>query len=220
MKHIGLLILIIGLTFSSCNPKNNTVTATDNKLENIEHSDQPSDKEEIQNLIRAVLNWADSKNSIDILPVVSDSNDSIYIGLDLNKHKQNLEILKSTGFFATEFIDNYNQIILTLDKGLRNGKYETWLVGELPTFIFANDINPWCLCQDNMDWNIVEVKIISLDNENGELEWYWGNLSSETHESWKNFRYTFRVTKEDNIWKIAYMEGFDFKESTRKDGEL
>lgn len=28
--------------------------------------------------------------------------------------------------------------------------------------------------QDNLDWNTVEVKVISLDNEKGELEWFWG----------------------------------------------
>jgi hypothetical protein len=220
MKHIGLLILIIGLTFSSCNQKNKTATSTDNKLENLEASDKSMDKEKIQTLIRKVLNWSDSKNRIDLLPVITDSNNSIYIGFDLDKHKQNLEKLKSTGYFATEFIDNYNQIILTLDKGLRNGEYDKWLVGDLPTFIFANDVSPWCMCQDNMDWNTVEVKIISLDNEKGELEWYWGNLNSETDESWKGFKYKFRVVKEDNIWKIAYMEGFNFRESTRKDGQL
>lgn len=220
MKHIGLLILIIGLTFSSCNKKNKTTTTTENKLENLESSDKSKDKEEIQNLIRQVLNWADSKNRIDLLPVVTDSNDSIYIGFDLDKHKQNLDKLKSTHFFATEFIENYNQIILTLDKRLRNGEYEKWLVGDLPTFIFANDVNPWCMCQDNMDWNTVEVNIISLDNEKGELEWYWGNLSSDTDLGWKEFKYKFKITKEENSWKIAYLEGFDFKESTRKDGQL
>jgi hypothetical protein len=30
----------------------------------------------------------------------------------------------------------------------------------------------------------------------------------------------FRVVKEAGKWKISYLEGFDFKESTRKDGEL
>lgn len=220
MKNIGLLILFLGLFLSSCNQKNKTTTTTDNKLEIKENSDKPSDKEEIQKQIRQLLNWTDSKNRIGLLPVVTDSNDSIYIGFDLEKHKQNLEKLSTTGFFTTEFIDNYNNIILTLDKGLRNGEYEKWFVGDLPTFIFANDVNPWCMCQDNMDWNTVEVKIISLDNEKGELEWYWGNLNSDIDESWKSFKYKFRVMKEDNVWKIAYLEGFDFKESTRKDGQL
>lgn len=218
MKRIGLVLLVIGLTLSSCNQKNKTVNTTEIRQENVEVSDKSSNKEEIRNQIRQALNWTDSQNRIELLPVVTDSADSIYIGFDLDEHKQNLEKLKSAGFFATEFIDNYNQIILALDKGLRNGEYEEWLVGSLPTFAFANGASPWCLCQDNLDWNTVEVNIISLDNEKGELEWYWENLDSETDESWDVFKYKFRVVKEDNIWKIAYMEGFDFEESTRKDG--
>ena len=218
MKRIGLVLLIIGLTLSSCNQKNKTVNTTENRQDNVEVSDKSSDKEEIRNQIRQALNWTDSQNRIELLPVVTDSADSIYIGFDLDKHKQNLEKLKSAGFFATEFINNYNQIILTLDKGLQNGEYEEWLVGSMPTFAFANGASPWCLCQDNLDWDTVEVNIISLDNEKGELEWYWENLDSETDESWDVFKYKFRVVKEDNIWKIAYMEGFDFEESTQKDG--
>lgn len=208
---------MIGLTFGSCNQKSKTTASTENNLDNIETSVTSNDKEEIQNLIRQVLNWSGSKNGIDLLPLVSDSKDSIYIGFDLDKHKQNLDKLKSTGFFATDFIENYNQIILTLDKRLRNGEYEEWLVGDLPTFIFANDVDPWCMCQDNLDWNTVEVKIISLVSGKGELEWYWGNLSANTDPSWKEFKYRFRVAKEGNSWKIAYLEGFDFKENTRKD---
>ena len=208
MKHIGLVILMIGLTFSSYSQKSKTAITTENKHESVE----------IKNLIRQVLNWTDSKNSFELLPVLTDSVDSVYVGFDLEEHKQNLEKLKSAGFFATEFIDNYNQIILTLDKGLRSGEYEVWLVGNLPPFIFANGASPWCICQDNMDWNTVEVDIISLDNEKGELEWYWENLDPETDESWEVFKYKFRVVKEDNIWKVAYMEGFDFKEGIRKSG--
>jgi hypothetical protein len=209
MKNIGIWTLILGLTLSSCNQENKKSTTTDNS----------KDKEEIQSLIRQVLIWADSKNCIDLLPVVTDENDSIYIGFDLDKLKQNLDKLNASNFFATEFIDNYNQIIITLDKGLRNGDYEQWYVNELPTFIFANDNSPWCNCQDNLEWDKVEVKVVSLDENKGEVEWYWGNLSPDTDLSWKEFRYKFRVTKEENKWKIAYLEGFNFKESTRKDGQ-
>lgn len=183
-------------------------------------STSTDDKEQIQNLIRQVLNWSDSKNSIDLLPVLADSKDSSYIGFDLDQHKQNLDKLRKTNLFASEFIENYNQIILTLDKGLREGNYDQWLVGDLPTFNFSNDDSPWCNCQDNDDWSKVEVRVIKLTNNKGELEWTWGYLNADTHSNWKKFSYKFRVVKENNKWKIAYLTGFDFKESTRKDGQL
>src|SRR5690606_19710413 len=162
-----------------------------------------------------------SKNSINLHPVITDSKDGVYIGFDLEKHKDNLTILKSTGFFAAEFIDNYDQIILTLDKGLRDGTYEQWLVGDLPTFIFANDVDPWCQCQDvpydnPSPWGLVEVEPISLDEKKGTLNWKWGGpLEQNSAPGWKEFRYDLRVVKEVGKWKIAYLRGFDFKESTR-----
>jgi hypothetical protein len=216
MKHIKLTTLIFGLLLFGCNQSDTkTASVTEEKV-----STSANDKELIQNLIRQVLNWADTKNSIDLLPVLTDSKDSVYIGFNLDKHKQNLDKLQQTNFFATEFIENYNQIILTLDKGIRNGNYDQWLVGDLPTFIFSNDHSPWCNCQDNDDWNKVEVRVIKLKDNEGELEWTWGNLSADTHSSWKEFAYKFRVVKENDKWKIVYLNGFDFKESTRKDGQL
>ncbi|MCF8427667.1 MAG: hypothetical protein K9I36_13100 [Bacteroidia bacterium] len=216
MKHIKLTTLIFGLLLFGCNQADNKRTSiTEEKA-----TTSTDDKEQIQNLIRQVLNWSDSKYTIDLLPVLTDSKDSVYIGFDLDKHKQNLDKLQQTNFFATEFIENYNQIILTLDQGIRNGNYDQWLVGDLPTFIFANDHSPWCNCQDNDDWNKVEVRVIKLTDNEGELEWTWGNLSADTHSSWKEFAYKFRVVKENDKWKIVYLTGFDFKESTRKDGQL
>ena len=231
MKIWGLWTIILGLTLASCNQEHQTSKSTDNPKENLTSSkeipgdksmlsESSNEKEEIQNLIRKVLIWADSKKTIDLLPMLTDNNDSIYIGFDLDKHNQNLEILKETSYFTTDFIDNYNRIILTLDKGIKNGNYDTWLVGDMPTFIFASDANPWCDCQDNMEWNKVQIKINSLDDKKGEIEWYWGSLSANTHESWKEFSYNFSVIKNNGRWKISHMEGFDFKENTRKDGQL
>lgn len=47
MKHIVLVILMIGLTFSSCSQKNKTAIKTEFKHENVEDSNISSDKEEI-----------------------------------------------------------------------------------------------------------------------------------------------------------------------------
>jgi hypothetical protein len=112
---------------------------------------------------------------------------------------------------------------LTLDKGLKNGNYDQWLVGDLPTFIFANDVDPWTICQDvpydkPNPFDFIEVNIINADK--GEVDWKWGKLELNSDPGWKNFTYRFRVVKENDKWKIAYLTGFDFKESTRKDRQL
>lgn len=225
MNHFRLWTVTLGLTLFSCNDKP-SVSLTAGRIEQTSVDPVLTDQNKIRDLIRQTLIWADSKNSINLHPVIADSNDSVYIGFDLEKHKDNLTKLKSTGFFAAEFIDNYDQIILTLDKGLRDGTYEQWLVGDLPTFIFANDADPWCQCQDvpydnPSPWGLVEVEPISLDAEKGTLNWKWGGpLEQNSGPGWKEFRYDFRVVNEDGNWRIAYLRGFDFKESTRKDGQL
>jgi len=224
-----LLLLIIGTMVleSSCtsNQKSqteqvNTISAvqTDATIEQTENLQQVGslrDKEEIQNLIRQVLKWANSKNTIEILPVLTDNQDSVYIGFDLRKHKSNLGKLRATNFFATEFIENYNQIILTLDKKLRNHEFEEWLVGDLPTFRFANDVNPWCACQDYPDdnpWD-VEIEVVELNNDKAQLIWRWGDIEN-LYFTLKEFSYKFRAVKENGKWKISYLQEFDFEEST------
>lgn len=214
MKY--LIVLTLGFIFFGCNHDNKSKWCTKIRSETIKSTDVSKDKDEIQNLIRQMLKWANSKNSIDLLPILS--KDSICVGFDLNKLRVNLEKLKETGFFANEFVNNYNQIILTLDKKIKSKEFEEWNIYELPTFNFANDVDPWCLCQDEPSENpydFVLVEIINLTKEHGELNWKWGNLNPGGHPSWKEFAYRFEVVKENNKWKITYLKGFDFKDSTR-----
>ena len=222
MRTTGFFTLMLGLIFFSCNQSRSSEKPTVEQTKNVQQVDSLKDKEEIQNLIRQTLKWADSKSVIDILPMLTDSQDSVYIGFDMKKHKSNLDTLRATGFFANEFIENYNQIILTLDKKLRNREFDEWLVGELPTFSFANDADPWCDCQDvpydnPSPWGNVEIEVIKLNNDKAQLIWKWGGLDSKMDSTWNDFSYKFRTIKENGKWKIAYMEGFDFDKSILKD---
>jgi hypothetical protein len=208
MKYFGLITLILGLTFYSCSHHKPKTDKSEKQTEELEATEVSKNREEIQRLIRQVLIWSDSKGTIDLLPALSDSKGSVYIGFDLDKLKINLDKLRQTGFFTTEFIENYNQIIQTLDKKLRNKEFKDWLVGDLPTFNFVNDINPWCLCQGFSPEDFDDVEIIKINSISGELKWKWKKGSS-----WNDF--IFRVKKEDNKWEISYMEGFDFNACTR-----
>lgn len=209
MKQIIFTTLIFGLLLFGCNQSDNKTTYVTEEITSV----LTDDKEDIKNLIRQVFAWADSKKSINLVPVLTDSKDSLYIGLDLDKHEQNLEKLRQTNLFATEFIENYNQIILTLDNGLRNENYEQWLVGDLPTFSFANGWNPWCCAQSDCLEESFQIEIIKIDNNVGELKY-----KREKDSSWIDF--IFRIKKENGTWKISYLQGFDFKVGTKRDGEL
>jgi outer membrane protein assembly factor BamB len=214
MKQFKMFICALGLAFISCNQNNQSApNLTETSSTNEEHSlTQKSDsKAEIQNLVREVLKWADSERAIDLLPAVADKNDSVYIGFDLEKLKKNLERLEETNMFSKQFIENYNQIILTLDRKLKTNGFEDgpWFVGYLPPFNFASDANPWCLCQDvpydtPVPWELVELE--SVDGQT--YSWKWGGLKKGTDPSWEEFRYKFKVTQENSKWKISYLEGF------------
>ncbi|MGZ3753695.1 MAG: hypothetical protein ACXVAY_01980 [Mucilaginibacter sp.] len=218
MKYLRFGIATVTIFLFSCNNNNEHKDSTIKINSTVKSTEVSNDKQEIQALIRKVLNWADSKNSIDLLPALTDEKDSTYIGFDLEKLKVNVEKLQATNLFSIAFIENYNQIILTLDKKVRNKEFDKWQMGELPTFSFANDVNPWCSCQDNMSWDLVNVEVINLNNTKGELYWNWGKPKSDWDAGWKEFKYKFGVEKENGIWKISYMQGFDFKQSVRKDG--
>ena len=59
---------------------------------------------------------------------------------------------------------------------------------------------------------------IELNNDRAELNWKWGGLYSNVDSSWKEFSYKFQAVKENEIWKVAYLQGFDFDEITQKNG--
>ena len=171
------------------------------------------DETEIQMLIQEILKWSDSKESFDLLPLMADNNDLI-TGFDLRQLDSNLIKLENTGFFSKEFINNYDQIIRTLDKKLRNKefKYNEWYIGELPIFRFANGASPWCMCQDTPSNDLSEIEINNINDSSADLEWIW-NPGSD----WVDFK--IRVVREDNKWKVSYLQGFDYNEAIKGDGE-
>jgi len=214
MKYILLISAALGLMLSGCsnNRKSKVSFKTDSVVvESVDNSS--SSKDEITGLIRQMLKWGDSKQSIDLLPVLV--KDSICIGFNMDKLEQNNQKLKQSGFFADEFIDNYDHIIQTLDKKIKSKEFEPWNIGELPTFSFASDSSPWCSCQDNLSWDKVEVEVIKLNGDKGELKWNWGKLDPGTDPSWERSATKFDVAKVDGKWKIAYLQGFDYKEGVK-----
>lgn len=223
MKSLLFVIiswLSICLSCYSNNKQGKTETATEAVRFRSVSTDKTQDKEEIQKLIRTVLNWSQSDSTFHLLPCLTNKNGSIYVGFDMKQLHKNVEILHKTDLFSNEFIDNYKRIILTLDKKIRNKQFEVWFVGDLPTFSFANDVDPWSLSQDvpydkpnPLDY--VEVTTIKLDNTNGDLYWTWGKPELNDSPDWKTFSYKFKVTQKKGRWRISYLQGFDFNDAIR-----
>jgi hypothetical protein len=234
MRPFSLLIILLGLLLLGCQEaENNTKSVVKEKVAN-----SSADKAQIQVLLRQALHWANAKDAIALLPVVTDSKDSVYIGVNLAQHNRNLAKLKATDFFSTGFIANYNHLVLAIDAGMRSGTYEPWLVGDGLTIVFVSEVNAWCSCQDvpydnPNPWDNIEISLVNQGKTNVEAIWRWGKLelmvdpgelkadpdmldTDPVVKEWKDFSYKVLVTKETGKWKIAYLQGFDFKEGTRQ----
>lgn len=212
MKYIKLTALVFGFLFFGCNRADSKNTLATNE----KSANTARDKEEIKTLIRQVYKWRETQKS-SLNDMIKDDKGTIYTGVNLDQLKLYIKKLTETNLFANEFIDNYNKIYLAIDKKLKNNEFE-WLVGDLPPF--GNNADPWCNCQDvpydePNPWDLIEVEIINLQSDKGELNWKWGKPELNGSPGWKEFTYNFRVVKEKGKWKIAYLEGFSFDEFSK-----
>jgi hypothetical protein len=230
MKYLILVATSLICILLSCNSGNkaskaitdSTKKITTEKTAVIKTDSRYDQKDvgEIQTLVRNMMVWAESNKEFDLIPVITDKADTSCIGFDLERVKANLDVLRSTGYFSTGFIENYNQILLTLDKEMKDKQFTAWSTNELPPFNFANDVDPWSNCQDvpydtPNAYSLVDVHAINLNQQQGELNWSWDSLGKDVDPSWKEFSYKFKVAKEDGKWKISYLEGFDYKQSVK-----
>jgi len=192
MNRIPFLIITFGLILAGCKQADKTTASAPAQTQ----PPAPDDPEQLQQLVRNLYEWQETKSvHEDFVPLEQDST---YTGLDLPKHRQRLEELKQTGFFADSFLETYNQIGLTIDEGLKSKKLQ-WLVGEMPPF--GNDANPWCNCQDFPEqyWKTITVQQLKIEEQTARFIWTWGG----------DVAYNVQAVKEDNQWKVAYLQGFD-----------
>lgn len=166
-----------------------------------------TDKQQLETLLRKTYEWVETKNSNNDFDVVENKKGDKYIGLNLKAHNKRLEELKKTNFFAQEFLDNYNKIAIKIGDNLKTKKME-YFVGDLPPY--GNDANMWCDCQDSPEqyWKTMKINIIKIENNKASLNWTW--------TEWKDkAKYNVKAVKENGIWKIAYLEGFDYNSLTK-----
>ncbi|WP_264551857.1 hypothetical protein [Flavobacterium sp. N2038] len=196
-----ILLLPFLLLFFSCKkdkqlPKkeNNIVADTTNTV------DTENDSIALLDLTRKLYKWEEEKSTgEDFSPAKDKDTDSIYSGLDLSLHKARIKELENTNLFSKDFIANYNKIALKLESEFKNGTL-VWNVGELPPF--GSDSSPWCNCQDtpNNFLNKIWIMHLTIQNNTASYNWSWGD----------GVVYNVKAIKENNVWKISYLEGFDY----------
>lgn len=155
----------------------------------------------IQNLVEEFYEWYETRYEKNDFAPVADPENLQYTGMDIKKHHDRLDVLRRTGFFANEFLDNYDRIMQAVDSGLKSKELE-WPVGDLPPY--GNGANPWYNSQDTPDsyWKQITINNIYIDNEVATFSWSWD----------ERFSYKMKAVRENDHWKILYMEGFDMEE--------
>ena len=202
MKYLKLTTVLLTLIlFWACNQNGNAGASNGKEQETARKSNGIDLIGDLHNKVKELYKWNETKSSqVDFEPLLLKEADSVYAGLDLERHKMRIDELRETNLFTDQFIENYDKIALTIDAKLRDKSW-VWNVGELPPF--GNDTNPWCNCQDNPDnfWEKIQLKDVNVTNNLASFKWSWGD----------EFRYKTKAVLANGIWKIDYLEGFDSK---------
>ncbi|WP_062054584.1 hypothetical protein [Aquimarina longa] len=205
---IKILIIVTFILLVCCKVDSQKKKAIiENKQEDISYSITKNDSLLIEKLVRKVYEWNEKNTTYYFNIGVEDQKGEKYIGIDWSIYEKNKKLLKNSGLFSDIFIDSYRKTLEQIDKKVKNKEYEyDWLIGEYPPF--GTDANEWCHCQDipnDYYWNNIEIKDIEVTGNNTvSLTWNWGKGSN-------GFNYPIKVKKEDNTWKMTYLDGFDNK---------
>jgi hypothetical protein len=154
-----------------------------------------SDSIELLALIRKLFSWHSVDTVMDFKPF---SKDTIYIGIDWIANKKRVEALLKTDFFSKEFLDYYNNIAIKIDKYIKINKPRN----NPGIQSFEMDADIWCACQDLPDLKVPDLTITDLiiSHDSATFKWSSRTVYSEFVK--------VRAIKENQIWKIAYLEGF------------
>ena len=202
MKYSKLTTILLALVlFSACNQHGNAGALKGKEKETARTSNVIDLIGELNDKVKELYKWNETKSThVDFEPLQLKETDSVYAGLDLERHKKSINELRETNLFTDQFISNYDNIGLIIDEKLRNKSW-VWYVGELPPF--GNGANPWCNCQDNPDnfWEKIILRDVNFANNLATFNWSWGD----------GFNYKAKAVLANGIWKIDYLEGFDPK---------
>ena len=130
-----------------------------------------ADSLQAQRFIGQVLKWHfKPENAIDLVPVRSRMNDTLYSGIDLNVHADLMKKMITSQLFSEHFLDQYDASVKAIEDSLHAQTW-TWVVGDIPEF--EPDWDTWCSCQDYPDMYWKKIKIISCHKESDRMQIIW-----------------------------------------------
>jgi hypothetical protein len=180
---IGIILICLGCTHLS----NNESISNNENLDSIE----------ISNLVRDVYKWYIPNESQIYFDVIV--KDSFQVGIDTIKLRNAIIKLEGSNYFCSDFIKNYERIGMAVDNRLKDGKYYNEI-----NFSFQ-DADIWTSSQEDESnlWKILKIKDLHIYGDEASLKWY--------KEDNKDFGYLVKMKKENDTWRISYLEGLDYK---------
>lgn len=158
----------------------------------------------LETLTRNMYQWVEN-NQRDFLPSETQNQNDFFTEIDASIHSENVHLLQKSGFFAQDFINLYNEIAENMNFILQNN-IAKWEVGYLSPF--SNGANEWCNCQDVPSDDFYQHIIIeNIKIKGNSAEFIW-RFNVKNHY-WGDFSYAVKAKKENNIWKIASLQGFE-----------
>ena len=196
MKWITTLILLLFSFgyFTACNNSENLKS----RDRDSGSSNRSIDSLELDSLIVKLLKWHESDRQMDFETKKTNPGDSTYSGIDWAAHKKRMTELSNTNFFTDEFLNNYNSIAMHIDAELKNNPVK-YYEGDIQPW--SDDANDWCKCQDFPDsvWEKLRIVDLRVYGDSANFKWSWAD----------KFYYSARANRENNHWKISYLERFD-----------
>jgi hypothetical protein len=132
-----------------------------------------------------------------------DSESYIYSGIDMVLCDESIKKLAESNIFSEDFLANYRNIALYIDKELKKSPEEGY-ENEYPPYPFRNYDALYNAQDTPDDVNNIKIEEFVTDGKLATLKW--------TYPQWADFDgYSVKLKKENNVWKVSYLECYDIK---------
>ena len=189
-KILFFVCFLFLIVFSSC------VQNAENQLDK-----RVADSIAITQVVTGFYKWSYQQHN-DVGSFKLLDKDSIYIGIDFDSVKKNIERFENNGFFDNEFIAGYKQLADKIDAVYKNEPFR--IDDGIPPY-GPFDYDVYFNSQDMPENPVENFFYDSLKIENNKAEIWWG---------WKDWddgkpRYYVKLRFDNNQWKITNLMGFD-----------
>ncbi len=182
----------------SCNEKGKNVQSKpENPISN--------DSIELTNLTKKVYEWYMNDENDEFPYQYLKNQDTIYSGIDWQKYEISIKKFEKTNFFTKEFYSKHRDIAQKLDVSIKKTDVKWRNINDgIPTWESGAD--NWCNCQDYPDnyWKIIRIDSLKIYNEIANFIWTWDKETSKDSHTYK-----ITAKKENGVWKINYLAGFE-----------